>query len=93
MLDCSNSCETLSHSEKDLPSAIGSIPFLLGDINKMPANRSSWHGLYTGKEGIAAASFFGRENMLVGKQFERKQFIGKLPPFTGQVGVVCLGAF
>lgn len=31
-----SSCDALSHGEKDLSSAIGSTPFLLRDVDKMP---------------------------------------------------------
>lgn len=77
------SCKTLSHLEKDLTPALGSSPFSLGDVSKMPANQFSQHGFCTGKEGIAA-SFLGKESGIVGKQFE--------PPFAGQVKVfrVCM---
>lgn len=77
------SCKTLSHLEKDLTPALGSSPFSLGDVSKMPANQFSQHGFCTGKEGIAA-SFLGKESGIVEKQFE--------PPFAGQVKVfrVCM---
>jgi hypothetical protein len=36
-----SSCDALSHGEKDLSSAIGSTPFLLGDVDKMPTSSHS----------------------------------------------------
>lgn len=49
MLDCTTLVKQEPRRERALSSAIGSTPFLLGDVNKMSASRLSWHGLYTGK--------------------------------------------
>lgn len=49
VLDCTTLVKPEPCGERDQSSAIGSTPFLLGDVNKMSVSRPSWRGLCTGK--------------------------------------------
>lgn len=53
VLDCTTLVKPEPCGERDQSSAIGSTPFLLGDVNKMSASRPSWRGLC--REGVAAS--------------------------------------